>query len=97
LSVTDARQAAAAFSVERAYRLSAQIALRDESFGALAYHYGNRRLVFLKSRMLVTLVSSLHEYPSAREAVAAIVPERERGSYERALARLANSEVIDVA
>ncbi len=97
MSVTDTRHAAAAFSADKAYRLNAQIALRDESFGALAYHYGNRRLVFLKSRLLVTLVSSLHEYPSAREAVAAIVPERERGSYERALARLASSEVIDAA
>ena len=95
MSVTDARPEAAAFSADRAYRLNPQIALRDESFGALAYHYGNRRLVFLKSRMLVTVVSSLHEYPSAREAVAAIVPERERASYVRALARLASSEVID--
>ncbi len=97
MSVTDARTDTTAFSVDRAYRLNPQIALRDESFGALAYHYGNRRLVFLKSRMLVTLVSSLGEYPSAREAVAAIVPERERASYEAALARLANSEVIDAA
>ncbi len=95
MSVTDTRPEAAAFSADRAYRLNPQVALRNESFGALAYHYGNRRLVFLKSQMLVTLVSSLHEYPSAREAVAAIVPERERTSYEAALARLANSEVID--
>ena len=25
-----------------------QVALRDESFGALAYHYGTRRLLFLE-------------------------------------------------
>ena len=72
------------------------MALRDESFGALAYHYGNRRLVFLKSRLLVDLVSSLGEYPSAAEAIAALVPEGRRAMYERALARLAASEVIDV-
>jgi putative mycofactocin binding protein MftB len=85
----------ATFDAERAWRLNPQVALRDESFGALAYHYGNRRLVFLKSRTLVELVSSLDAHPSASAAVAALVPEGERRSYERALARLAASEVID--
>jgi putative mycofactocin binding protein MftB len=86
----------AAFSVQRAWRLHPQVALRDEPFGALAYHYGNRRLVFLKSRTLVELVSTLHEYPSAAAAIEAHVPESGRPSYRRALARLAQSEVIDV-
>ena len=85
----------AAFAVERAWRLNPQVALRDEAFGALAYHYGNRRLVFLKSRTLVDLVSSLEEYPSAEDAIGALVPEGQRASYRRALARLAASEVID--
>jgi mycofactocin biosynthesis protein MftB len=95
LSVAGTRSAATAFAVEKAWRLNPLVALRDESFGALAYHYGNRRLVFLKSRTLVDLVSSLHEYPSATEALAAVVPEGRRDSYARALARLAASEVID--
>ena len=93
--MTEAQPARAAFAVEQAWQLNPQVALRDESFGALAYHYGNRRLVFLKSRLLVELVSSLHEYPSAAEAIDAVVPEGQHGSYERALARLAVSEVID--
>jgi mycofactocin biosynthesis protein MftB len=96
LSVIEARPEKAAFAVEQAWRLNPQVALRDESFGALAYHYGNRRLVFLKSRTLVELVSSLGDYPSAAEAIAALVPENQRSSYRRALARLAASEVIDV-
>jgi putative mycofactocin binding protein MftB len=83
------------FDAGRAWRVHPQVALRDESFGALAYHYGNRRLVFLKSRRLVELVSSLHDYPSAAEAIAALVPEAQHDSYTRALARLAASEVID--
>jgi mycofactocin biosynthesis protein MftB len=83
------------FAVERAWRLNPQVALRDESFGALAYHYGNRRLVFLKSRTLVALVSSLHEFPSAADAIEAHVPAAEHASYTRALERLAASEVID--
>jgi len=82
------------FAVEKAWRLNPQVALRDEAFGALAYHYGNRRLVFLKSRTLVDLVSSLQEYPSAAEAIGALVPESQRASYRRALARLADCEVI---
>jgi putative mycofactocin binding protein MftB len=94
LSVTDTRLAAA-FATDRAWRLNPQVALRDESFGALAYHYGNRRLVFLKSRTLVTLVSSLAEYPSADDALVALVPDGERRAYERALARLAAAGVID--
>jgi putative mycofactocin binding protein MftB len=95
LSVTEARPAETVFAVERAWRLSPQVALRDESFGALAYHYGNRRLVFLKSRTLVALVSALGEYASASAAIEACVPEESRSLYERALARLAASGVID--
>ena len=94
--MTEAQPARAAFAVEQAWQLNPQVALRDESFGALAYHYGNRRLVFLKSRTLVDLVSSLQDYPSAADAIAALVPEDQHASYRRALARLAVSEVIDV-
>lgn len=86
-----------AFELDRPWRLNPQVALRDESFGALAYHYGTRRLLFLKSRPLVELVSSLDRYASAAEALAACIPEAERPQYGRALARLAASEVIDVA
>ena len=93
--MTEAQPARAAFAVEQAWQLNPQVALRDESFGALAYHYGNRRLVFLKSRLLVELVSSLQDYPSAGEAIDAVVPEGQHDSYRRALARLAASEVID--
>ncbi len=97
LSTTDAPSHAAgtAFAADRAWRLNPQVALRDEAFGALAYHYGNRRLVFLKSRTLVTLVTALAEHPSASAAIADCVPERSHATYERALARLAGSGVID--
>ena len=86
-----------AFDPGRPWRLHPQVALRDESFGALVYHFGNRRLTFLKSRRLVELVGSLSDYPSAEAAVAALVPPTEHDAYVRALARLATSEVIDVA
>jgi putative mycofactocin binding protein MftB len=95
--VTEERRAAAAlvFDPDRAWRLHPQVALRDESFGALAYHYGTRRLLFLKSRLLVDLVSSLEQFESATAAIDAVIPETERSTYTRALARLATSEVID--
>jgi putative mycofactocin binding protein MftB len=93
LSVAQATPAA--FASEQAWRLSPEVALRDEAFGALAYHYGNRRLVFLKSRELVTLVSALEDYPSASAALHALVPSAQRAQYQRALARLADSGVID--
>jgi mycofactocin biosynthesis protein MftB len=84
------------FEVDRAWRVHPQVALRDEAFGALAYHYGNRRLVFLKSRPLVELVSSLDRFENATQAIEATVQPDERERYRLALARLAASGVIDV-
>jgi putative mycofactocin binding protein MftB len=86
---------ASPFDPEGPWRMHPQVALRDESFGALAYHYGTRRLLFLKSPTLVELVSALDRYPSASAAVEAIVPVTQQKKYCRALARLAASEVID--
>ena len=47
------------FDLDRAWRLDGQVALRPEPFGALAYHYGTRRLIFLKTRKLTAVVESL--------------------------------------
>lgn len=85
------------FALDRAWRLHPRVALRDEAFGALAYHYDTRRLLFVKSRPLVELIRSLEHFESAGAALTARIPEAERPQYGRALARLAASEVIDVA
>ena len=45
------------------------MALRPERFGALAYHYGNRRLTFLKSPQLTAIVEDLGEHPSVDAAL----------------------------
>ena len=72
-----------------------QLALRPERFGALAYHYGNRRLTFLKSPQLAAIVESLGEHASAQAALDAHgVPASGRPAILRALARLQQSEVI---
>ena len=70
----------------RAWRLHPNVALREESFGALAYHYDTRRLVCLKSRALVELVASLEQFESADAALVALIPEPERPQYARAMA-----------
>lgn len=85
--------AGAAFDPDIPWRLSPDVALRPESFGALAYHFGNRTLSFLKTPRLVALVRELAEHPSARSAVQAL-PEDERPSYLTALASLARTEMI---
>ena len=75
--------------------LSPQVALRPEPFGALAYHYGNRRLSFLRSPELVALVRSLAEHPDADEALAASgIAAARWPSFRSALASLVASEVL---
>ena len=83
------------FDVTRPWSLSAQVSLRDESFGALAYNHVTRRLVFLKSRELVTLVRRLAEFDSAEAAVRELIDAHQRDRYVVALASLAASELLD--
>jgi mycofactocin biosynthesis protein MftB len=90
----DAGASRAPFDAARPYEKHPQVAIRPESFGALAYHYGNRRLVFLKAPALVTVVETLGDFPSAAAAVAAHVPDAQRETYTRALSGLLASDVI---
>lgn len=83
------------FDLDRAWRLDELVAVRPERFGALLYHFGTRRLSFLKSTRLLTVVRSLVEQPTVREACAqAGVPEAELPRYRAALAALAASRMI---
>lgn len=77
------------FDLERAWRLDGQVAIRPERFGALAYHFGTRRLSFLKTRKLLAVVQALADEASAREACrTAGVTEQELPAYARALETL---------
>ena len=81
--------------LDRAWRIAPQVALRPEPFGALVYHFGTRRLTFLKSRLLLDVVRALDEHASAGEACdAAGVPPAERPQYERALSTLVDAGMI---
>lgn len=85
----------AGFALERPWALDERVALRPERFGALAYHFGTRRLSFLKRPQLCAVVRALASQPSARAAcLAAGISEREIPAYTQALARLADSGMI---
>jgi mycofactocin biosynthesis protein MftB len=81
--------------LDRAWTVDDQVALRPEPFGALAYHFGTRRLSFLKSPELFAAVRGLAEHPTARDAcLAAGVDESRLVAYERALGTLAETGMI---
>ncbi len=82
------------FSRGARWSLSDEVSLRDESFGALAYHHGTRRLVFVKSPVLVDVLRHLGDYHSVDEALEALVEPAERDRFATALASLAQSEIL---
>ena len=83
------------FDGSRPWALSPQVTIRPEPFGALAYHFGTRRLSFLKSSSLATVVETLADHRSGDEACAAAgVGPDELPSYHRALATLATTGMI---
>ncbi len=82
-------------SLDAAYTLDEQVSLRPEPFGALAYHYGNRRLVFLRSPDIVRVVESLEATASVAAALEAAQIDQSRwSSFVAALSDLERSEVI---
>ena len=77
------------------YRLHANVAVRPEPFGALVYHYGNRKLVFLNSHRMVAVVRSLDAAPSINAALdTSGVAIAKRPRYLEALDRLLVSDMI---
>jgi mycofactocin biosynthesis protein MftB len=85
-----------AFDPGLPWRRARSVALRPEPFGALVYHFGTRKLSFLKSKLLVRVVESLAEHPSAAATLAACgVAEAQRPAYVKALAELARSQMIE--
>jgi mycofactocin biosynthesis protein MftB len=81
--------------LDEAWTLGPSVALRPEPFGALAYHFGNRKLTFLKHPLLVQVVRTLADHPDARSTlVAAGVPDRDHAAYAAALDGLAAVDMI---
>jgi putative mycofactocin binding protein MftB len=84
------------FQPERPYRRSPNVAVRPEPFGALVYHFGTRKLSFLKTPELVEVVTGLDQHPCVHDAIAAAgVAQAQREAYLRALAGLAEAGTIE--
>jgi putative mycofactocin binding protein MftB len=81
--------------LDRPLELHPSVALRPEPFGALAYHYGNRRLIFLKHPDVVAVVRRLGDEQSVRAALEAcgVAPAR-WDAFVEALSSLESSEVL---
>jgi mycofactocin biosynthesis protein MftB len=83
------------FDLDASWRLHPQVSVRPERFGALLYHFGTRRLSFVKTPELFAVVTALDSQPTARAACAlAGVGTAELPLYARALGTLAASQMI---
>ena len=84
-----------AVALDSRLELHPQVAVRPEPFGALAYHYGNRRLIFLKHPDVVSVVKRLGQHPTVADTLDAcgVAPER-WSSFVSALSSLESSEIV---
>ena len=81
--------------LERAWQVHEQVSVRPERFGALLYHFGTRKLSFLKNRTIVEVINSLGEHPDARSACrAAGIDDAQQGPYLHALGVLVQSKML---
>jgi putative mycofactocin binding protein MftB len=93
--VTASAAEAAAFDPGLGWRLHHQVAVRPEPFGALLYHFGTRKLSFLKNRTIVDVVKSLDEQPDAVAALrAAGIDDQQQAPYLHALGVLVKSNML---
>ncbi|AKS35747.1 mycofactocin biosynthesis chaperone MftB [Mycolicibacterium goodii] len=83
------------FDPDVSWRLHHQVAVRPEPFGALLYHFGTRKLSFLKNRTVVEVVNALADHPDARSALrAAGVADHQQAPYLHALRVLVQSNML---
>ena len=87
------------FDLDARWCLHPQVAIRPEPFGALLYHFGTRKLSFLKNLTVLDVVRALPEYATAREALCAAGIDdggdgNDVGPYSKALGTLADSLVL---
>ena len=81
--------------LDAAWDLDPRVSIRPESFGALLYHFGTRRLSFLKDRRLLEVVRLLPASATAREAcLAAGLADEELATYGRALSTLVSTDML---
>ncbi|VEG51962.1 mycofactocin system RPExFGAL protein [Mycolicibacterium aurum] len=83
------------FEADQRWRLHPQVAVRPEPFGALLYHFGTRKLSFLKNRTIVEVINALSDHPDARSACrAAGIDDSDQAPYLHALGVLVQSQML---
>jgi len=84
-------------TLDTACELDPRVSLRAETFGALAYHYGNRKLVFLKHPDVVAVVRDLSRHPTLADTLIAVGVHPDRWpSFVAAVDSLHSSEIVRV-
>ncbi|CAN5836854.1 hypothetical protein BH09ACT7_BH09ACT7_47680 [soil metagenome] len=69
--------------------------MRPEPFGALLYHFGTRKLSFLKNRTILAVVESLDDHDDVRSACrAAGIDDAQLAPYLHALGVLVKSNML---
>lgn len=82
--------------VDTSLRVSERVSIRPEPFGALLYHFGTRRLSFLKSRSLLAVVEHLGGGNRVGDALAAAgVDAQERAAILTSLGTLRDSDMLE--
>lgn len=81
--------------LDRPLGLHERVALRPEPFGALAYHYGTRRLVFVKHPDVVRVVTALDQHATVRDTLESCgIAEQRWPAFCHALSSLCESEML---
>ncbi|MFK0288749.1 mycofactocin biosynthesis chaperone MftB [Streptomyces sp. NPDC090499] len=81
--------------IDHAWDLHPQVSVRPEPFGALLYHFGTRRLSFVKDRRLLAVLRALPHAPTVRAACSeAGVGATELPRFTAALSALAGSSMV---
>ncbi len=84
-------------TLETAFELDPRVSLRPEPFGALAYHFGNRKLVFLRHPDVVAVVRDLAKHRTLADTLTAIGVDPDRWqSFVAAIDSLHSSDMIRV-
>lgn len=82
-------------TLESSLSVHPRVSIRPEPFGALLYHFGTRRLSFLKSRQLLAVVEGMDDAANVREALSAAgVAESDVQTYLGALRTLTDSQML---
>ncbi len=81
--------------LDEAFDLHPSVAVRPEPFGALLYHFGTRRLSFLKDPRLLALVQELPRAASVRAACATVgIEPGQARPFVRALEVLVRTDML---